>query len=177
MAKFLLFFIVLAAQSLAAQPPAQAAGADPAFARLGHALGTLRQEALELERDLLLLEARQRQAAGHYTFYVTLAADIPLTLENLRLDADGMTLIDHEYAPGEEAALRQGGAQRLHDGELPPGGHTLRATVVGRLADAPFRGSAALKLADGATARVLRLRIEQSEEGGNALRLVLEPWQ
>ncbi len=176
MAKFLWYCILLAAQLLA-YPAARAADDDPTFEHLGHALRGLQQEAIYLERDLILLEERTLvPAAGRATLYVTLDPELPLTLENVQFSIDGDAPRAHAYDDGERQALRQGGAQRLQRINLPPGRHHLRIIVRGRLAGTPFQGEAGTPFTTGNAPIALRLRIGRDENGAAPL-LTLGEWR
>ncbi len=175
MAKILWYCILLAA-TLLARPAAQAADDDPTFERLGHALRGLQQEAVYLERDLILLEEqRLHPPPGRFTLYVTLDPKLPLTLESVRFSVDDAPSHAHDYDEGERQALRKGGAQRLQRATLAPGRHRLRVVVAGRLADAPFQGEVSTDFATGKIPAALRLQIGRDESGAAPL-LTLGEW-
>ncbi|MFQ5487933.1 MAG: hypothetical protein ACE5ET_05760 [Gammaproteobacteria bacterium] len=176
MAKFLLYCILLAAQLLA-YPAAQAADDDPTFEHLGHALRGLQQEAVYLERDLILLEEQLlHPPAGRATLYVTVDPDLPLTLQSVQFRIDDDAPRSHGYDDSERQALRKGGAQRLQRINLPPGRHRLRIIVKGHLAEAPFQSEASAPFTTGDAPVALRLQIGR-DENGTAPLLTLGKWR
>ncbi|WP_341918147.1 hypothetical protein [Hydrocarboniphaga effusa] len=92
-----------------------------------------KREALELERDLRLLEtSRLYPAANRLEVFVATDIGAFFKLETLRVELDGKTIAEHRYSDAESAALTRGAAQQLHVGTTSPGAHQLLAVFTGR---------------------------------------------
>ncbi len=105
--------------TMAAQPES-----GPTQGDFSGALQTLKQQSLELERDLLSLE---QQITRPISIYLTLDTDSRYFIEKLVLKLDGQDLLTHEYRLEERQALNQGGAQLLYNAPLEAGKHRLIA--------------------------------------------------
>ena len=91
---------------------------------LDSSLQLLKQQALELERDLLILE---EQLDHPLVIYLSMDAAHKFKLESLHILLDGEPLQIHEYDSNTRDALRKGGAQLVYSGKLALGQHELIA--------------------------------------------------
>jgi len=96
---------------------AQAAGLD-------NGLQQLKQEALELERDVLILE---EQLENPLVIYFSMQAPRKFRLQSLHILIDGKPLKTLDYDSATRQALARGGAQRVYQGRLASGTHELIA--------------------------------------------------
>lgn len=96
---------------------AQAGGLDTS-------LQLLKQQALELERDVLILE---EQVEHPLVIYFSMQASSKFRLQSLHILLDGQPLIIHEYDSLTRDALHKGGAQLVYQGRLAAGEHELIA--------------------------------------------------
>lgn len=99
----------------AGQTGAVGAGLDPS-------LQLLKQQALELERDLLIL---QEQMENPLVIYFSMQASSRFKLQSLHILIDGQVVKTHEYDSNTLQGLKKGGAQRVYAGQLAPGPHEL----------------------------------------------------
>ena len=95
-----------------------------------HAAGTgldpslqlLKQQALELERDVLILE---EQMDHPLVIYLSMEAQRKFKLHSLHIVIDGQLVRTHVYDSNTREALEKGGAQQVYKGALAPGDHEL----------------------------------------------------
>ena len=87
-------------------------------------LQNLKIQALELERDVLILE---EQLSRPVSIYLSMDADSRFKLDTLDILLDGRSIRSIEYDSKSIAGLRKGGAQLVYRGELAEGNHELIA--------------------------------------------------
>ncbi|MEZ5571392.1 MAG: AraC family transcriptional regulator [Halioglobus sp.] len=93
----------------------------------------IKQQALELNRDLAILEEELLVPMdSRMTVYLSMDVGDFLTLESVRLSIDGTQVTHYLYTPHQLAALRQGGVQRLYMGNVTAGNHQVSAVFTGK---------------------------------------------
>jgi hypothetical protein len=91
---------------------------------LDSGLQLLKQQALELERDVLILEEQLEQPL---VIYFSMEMEKRFRLESLDILLDGKPLKSLEYSGATLKALRKGGAQQVYRGAIEVGEHELIA--------------------------------------------------
>ena len=105
------------------------------FVKLDAEIQDIKEEVLEINREILLLEELSLYPHGQQLIVlVSVAHDSPVSPESLSLQLDGHTVIQHRYTVSENAALHEGGVHRLYTGRLRDGEHLLGVSVSGRKA-------------------------------------------
>jgi hypothetical protein len=105
------------------------------FVKLDAEIQGIKEEVLEINREILLLEELSLYPHGQQLIVlVSVAHDSPVSPDSLSLELDGQTVIQHRYTVSESAALQQGGVHRLYTGRLRNGEHLLGVSVSGRKA-------------------------------------------
>ena len=94
---------------------------------------TLKQQVLELNRDLFLLEEELLFPSNtQVSVFVSLDVGEFFQLDSVELKLDGKQVADYLYTRRELDALVRGGVQRLHIGNLRTGEHELVAFFTGK---------------------------------------------
>ncbi len=120
MRRVLLTFILLlpTALSHAESPP------------LDEQIQSVKQQALHLSERLSRIEQQLLYPdSTQINLFVSLAPDVGVTLQAVRVDIDGERVATHVYDANENLALRKGGVQRLYTGNLIPGRHAVQWQV------------------------------------------------
>jgi len=105
------------------------------FVKLDAEIQGIKEEVLEINREILLLEELSLYPHGQQLIVlVSVAHDSPVSPDSLSLQLDGHTVIEHSYTVSESAALHEGGVHRLYTGRLRDGEHLLGVSVTGRKA-------------------------------------------
>ncbi|GIX21497.1 MAG: hypothetical protein KatS3mg121_0280 [Gammaproteobacteria bacterium] len=113
--------------------PAAAQDAVSELQGIDDQVQALKQEVLDIERELSLLEEKLLFPSGtQVAVFVSLADAEGFELDAVELAIDGAQAAAHLYAYREFDALRRGGVQRLHVANLPAGRHRLAVAVRGR---------------------------------------------
>lgn len=98
---------------------------------LSEQIRQLKNEALNLNRDLTLLEQELIYASPQTNIFVSVDVGTPIRLVDVNLTIDGNHVGYHFYTDQEFEALTKGGIQRLYAGNLTSGRHVLEATITG----------------------------------------------
>jgi len=132
---FLLVPMLTVALLLATEPvtAAEEQGGSAAFQSLDKRIQNTKQEVLELNRDLFVLEEELLFPASTQVA-VFLSVDVGefFQLDSVQLKLDGKVVTNYLYTERESAALLRGGVHRLHMGNLRAGKHELVAVFTGK---------------------------------------------
>ncbi|WP_020406669.1 hypothetical protein [Hahella ganghwensis] len=115
-----------------AQEPTEAGSVDELQKPLVDEVEDLKQEVINLNRDLFILEEDLLFPATTQ-FVVFLSVDVGqfLDLDAVELKIDGETVTSYLYTEKQIKALHRGGIQRLYTGNLRSGEHELTAFITG----------------------------------------------
>lgn len=105
------------------------------FVKLDSEIQAIKEEILEINRDILLIEELSQYPHGQQLIVlVSVADDSPVSPDIISLQLDGQTVSRHTYTGTEGAALQEGGVHRLYSGRLGDGEHRLAVSVTGKQA-------------------------------------------
>ncbi len=94
---------------------------------------SLKQQVLELNRDLFLLEEELLFPSNtQVSVFVSMDVGEFFQLDSVEVKIDGKQVADYLYTKREIDALIRGGVQRIHIGNLPTGEHELVALFIGK---------------------------------------------
>lgn len=105
-------------------------GADAA-APASRDLQVLKQNVLDLNRELTSLEQQLLYPSTQLAIFLSIDVGTPIRLVDINLALDNKNIGYHFYSDQEFQALAKGGIHRLHTGNVASGEHTLRATITG----------------------------------------------
>jgi len=162
---------VVTAQDAMLEPDAvmansQAADIDEAVAReefrsLDSGVQSLKEEVLDLNRDLFLLEEELLfPANSQVAFFISMDVGEYFELDSVNLKIDGKEVSNYLYTDREVKALLRGGVHRVHMGNLKVGDHELVAIFTGEgphIRD--YRRGATLSFNKGIGAKYVELKI------------------
>lgn len=113
---------------------AAAAQPDGSDARaLDTRIQTLKQEALDLNRDLFVLEEELLfPASTQLAVFVSMDVGALFDLDSVQVKLDDAVVANYLYTERELKALQRGGVQRLYLGNLKTGTHELVAVFTGK---------------------------------------------
>jgi hypothetical protein len=170
---FFIFFavlIILACQAAVAQDVASQDKALQIFRSLDDKVSMLKQQALDVNRDLILIEEESFiPASAQLVVFLSLTKktlpDYPTF--QVKLNLDGNTVSNHFYQADELRALYNGGMHRLYLGSLPVGKHTLVAHLEARSANGDselFQSRASIEFSKGWDRKFLEIAVELPEK-------------
>jgi hypothetical protein len=122
---------------------------------------SLKQEAMDLNRDLLVLEEELLfPASTQLAVFVSVDVGVLFDLDSVELKLDNSVVSSYLYTDRELKALQRGGVQRLYMGNLKTGKHELVAVFTGkgpRWRD--YRRGTTLKFDKGTDPKYIELQI------------------
>jgi hypothetical protein len=157
-------FALTAGLSMAADTP-KAPRRDPQ--NLDTKIQSLKQEAMELNRDLLVLEEELLfPASTQVAVFVSVDVGTLFDLDSVELKVDNSVVTSYLYTDRELRALHRGGVQRLYMGNLKTGKHELVAVFTGkgpRWRD--YRRGTTLTFDKGTDPKYIELQIRDDTRG------------
>ena len=134
-------------------------------ASLDGRIQSLKQEALELNRDLFVLEEELLfPASTQLAVFVSMDVGTLFDLDSVQIKLDDTVVANYLYTERELHALQRGGVQRLYLGNLKTGKHELVAVFSGkgpRWRD--YRRGATLNFDKATGPKYIELRIRDLE--------------
>ena len=158
-ARRLLALITLACASALAAAPSTGEGESPKA--LDHDVQGLKDEVLDLNRELFMLEEELLFPANtQVAVFVSMDVGDYFALDSVQLTLDGKAVSKYLYTEREVKALHRGGVQRLYLGNLKSGEHELVAIFTGAGPhERDYRRGATLKFEKGIGAKFVELSI------------------
>lgn len=161
------FVLALAVSGALAAMPLLAADkpGGTGFQNLDTQIQDVKQEALELNRDLFVLEEELLFPANTQVA-VFLSVDVGefFQLDSVQLKLDNKVVTNYLYTERENAALHRGGVQRLYLGNLRTGKHELIAVFTGKgTHDRDYRRGASLVFQKDTDPKFIELKIRDLE--------------
>jgi hypothetical protein len=145
---------------------AEGPGAAPApqDSALDERIQQAKKDAIELNRDLLILEEELLFPANtQVAVFVSMDVGKLFDLDSVQVKLDDQEVAAYLYTPAEVAALHRGAMQRLYLGNLRSGAHELVAFFTGKGPhDRDYRRGSTLKFDKGADPRYIELQIKDS---------------
>lgn len=135
----------------------------------------LRKQVIELNRDLFILEEDLLfPASTQFAVFLSVETGEFLALDAVKLKVDDEVVASHLYTARQVDALRRGGMQRLHMGNLKTGEHEVTVFVDGIGPEKrPYRKAATYQLDKGTDTATLEVRIrDRSSDYQPAVELV-----
>lgn len=134
------------------------------FRSLDQQTQDLKQEVLNLNRDLFLLEEELLfPSSTQVTVFLSMDVGAFFALDSVQLKIDDKVVTNYLYTEREVAALHRGGVQRLHMDNLKAGEHEIVAILVGKGPQGrDYRRGASLVFEKGLSPKFLELRIVDS---------------
>jgi len=144
--------------------PAQPSGgaALPPAGNLDGRIEDIKGEALQLNRDLMVLEEELLFPANtQVAVFVSLDVGSFFSLDSVQIKLDDKEVANYLYTPAEVQALHRGGVQRIYLGNLRAGPHELVAFFVGGGPhERDYRRGATLKFDKGTDPKYIELQIK-----------------
>lgn len=122
---------------------------------------TLKQQVLELNRDLFMLEEELLFPSNtQISVFVSMDVGEFFQLDSVQLKIDGKEVADYLYTQREIDALIRGGVQRIHIGNLRSGEHELVAFFTGKgRHDRDYKRGATITINKGLGPKYVELKI------------------
>lgn len=137
---------------------------EPAETTLNQQVQDLKQQVIELNRDLFILEEELLFPANtQIAVYVSMNVGQFFKLDSVKLTLDEKVVTHYLYTDKQIDALNRGGVQRLFLGNLKSGSHELVAVFTGKgPRGRDYRRGTTLLFEKGAEAKNIELKISDS---------------
>ena len=124
----------------------------------------LKQELLELNRDLFILEEELLYPANsQLALYLSMDVGEFFQLDSVKVQLDDKLIVSELYTDHQVDALFRGGVQRLYLGNLKTGEHTLTAFFIGiGPNEREYKRAAEIVIDKGTSGKVYELKIKDS---------------
>ncbi|PPE70286.1 AraC family transcriptional regulator [Caldimonas thermodepolymerans] len=138
--------------------------AAPAAGSLDDRIEALKQDVIQLNRDLLVLEEELLfPASTQVAVFVSMDVGKMFALDSVQVRIDDKVVANHLYTPAEVAALHRGGVQRVYLGNLKAGEHEIVAFFTGvGPHERDYRRGATVRFEKGDDPAYIELRIKDS---------------
>lgn len=135
------------------------------FRSLDSQVQDLKQEVMDLNRDLFILEEELLFPANtQVAVFVSVDVGFFFALDSVQIKIDNKEVANYLYTERESGALLRGGVHRLYLGNLKVGEHELVAFFTGKgTHNRDFRRGASLIFDKGVGAKYMELKIVDTE--------------
>ncbi len=141
MRRVVLVILLLFSPVVHAASPATTAEPPLPAAALSSQLQDVKTQVMQLNRDLFLLEEDLLfPASTQLGIFVSMDAGVLMPLDAVELRMDGDKIGGHLYTQQQTQAIQRGALQRVYEGNLKSGEHTLTVIFTGKgPQDQPYR--------------------------------------
>lgn len=163
---FLMLLLSLPAAAQDAAPAFAAAASDVSARTLDEEVQELKQLAVDLNRDLFLLEEELLfPASTQVAIFVSMDVGEFFALDSVEIKLDDSDVTSYLYTEREVEALHRGGVQRVYVGNLRNGEHELIAVFTGEgTYEREYRRGATLTFEKGIGPKFIELTISDEED-------------
>ena len=155
----------MCAGTVSAQDFGSIEGSSEDFRSLDSQVQDLKQEVMDLNRDLFILEEELLFPANtQVAVFVSVDVGFFFALDSVQIKIDNKEVANYLYTERESGALLRGGVHRLYLGNLKVGEHELVAFFTGKgTHNRDFRRGASLIFDKGVGAKYMELKIVDTE--------------
>ena len=164
------------AATVSAAQPDDSGNTRERFVKLDGEIQAIKEQILEINRDILLLEEMSLYPHGQQlVVLVSVASNSPVNPETIQLHLDGQSLGNHTYTGSETVALQEGGVHRLYTGRLSDGKHRLEISVTGKQAkDRAFSQQRSVTITKAPGRKYMELHLGPGKEAAEPVLTVRE---
>ena len=153
-----------AVAAIPAEPAPAAAPAAPEQGGLDDRIQALKNDVIQLNRDLLVLEEELLfPASTQVAVFLSMDVGKMFALDSVQVKLDDKVVTNYLYTPTEVAALHRGGVQRVYLGNLKAGEHEIVAFFTGvGPHERDYRRGTTIRFEKGNEPKYIELRIKDS---------------
>jgi hypothetical protein len=161
-----------------AVPPAAVPELPPTFRAMDSEVQDLKQDVLDLNRDLALLEEELLfPASTQVAVFLSMDVGTYFQIDSVQLRLDDKQVANYLYTEREVDGLNRGGIQRLYLGNVRFGPHELTAFFTGKGPNGrDYRRGATITFRKGEGAKFLELRISDRQRAQQP-EFVIKEWE
>lgn len=132
----------------------------------------IKKDVLSISSDLMQLEEKLLYPSNtQASFFLSLNPNAKIRLDSVKIKIDGKDATHHIYTFKELEALKKGGVQRIHTGNVRSGEHSIEVTVYGKTSgNADYQQTASHKFTKGVEPKLLEIALDGSSSAGQAIQ-------
>lgn len=132
----------------------------------------IKKDVLAISSELLQLEEKLLYPSNtQVSFFVSLAPGSKVQIDSLKITLDGKDAAHHIYTFKELEALRSGGIQRIHTGNIRSGEHAIEVTLIGKTAsNTAYKPVATYKFKKEVEPKLLEIIVGASDDASQAIQ-------
>lgn len=132
----------------------------------------IKKDVLGISSELLQLEEKLLYPSNtQVSLFVSVPQASKLQVDSVAIKVDGKDAARHIYTFKELEALRSGGIQRIHTGNIRTGEHALEVTVIGRTgSNAEYRQVASYKFTKTVEPKLVEIVLNGPESASQAIQ-------
>jgi hypothetical protein len=132
----------------------------------------IKKDVLSISADLLQLEEKLLYPSNtHLSFFVSLAPGSKFRLDAVKIKIDGKDAAHHIYTFKELEALKSGGVQRVHTGNVRTGEHLVEVSLIGKTAaNTDFQQAGTLKFKKAVEPKLIEIILGGPESANPTIR-------
>jgi len=132
----------------------------------------IKKDVLAISSELLQLEEKLLYPSNtQVSLFVSLAQGTKLQVDSVAIKVDGKDAARHIYTFKELEALRSGGIQRIHTGNIRTGEHALEVTLIGRTGgNTEYRQVASYKFKKTVEPKLVEIVLNGPESASQAIQ-------
>jgi hypothetical protein len=170
--------VTATAPAAATEPAAPAQPVPATFQAMDTQVQDLKQDVLDLNRDLALLEEELLFPANtQVAVFLSMDVGTYFQIDSVQLRLDDKQVTNYLYTEREVDGLNRGGIQRLYLGNVRFGQHELTAFFTGKgPQDRDYRRGASIKFKKGEGAKFLELRVSDRQRAQQP-EFIIKEWE
>lgn len=128
----------------------------------------IKKDVLAISSELLQLEEKLLYPSNtQVSVFFSLPASTKIRVDSVKVTLDGKEAAHHIYTFKELEALKRGGIQRIHTGNVQTGEHSIEVSILGKTAgDANYQQSANYKFKKSVEPKLIEIQFD----GGTAIQ-------
>lgn len=132
----------------------------------------IKKDVLAISTELLQLEEKLLYPSNtQVSVFVSLAPGSKLQIDSMAIKLNGAAVAHHIYTYKELEALRSGGIQRIHTGNVRSGEHAIEVALIGKTgAETTFKPVATYKFKKQVEPKLLEIVVGASLDPGQAIQ-------
>lgn len=132
----------------------------------------IKKDVLAISSELLQLEEKLLYPSNtQVSFFVSLAAGSKVQIDSIKIKVDGNDAAHHIYTFKELEALRNGGIQRIHTGNIRTGEHAIEVSLIGKTgSNTEFKPVATYKFKKQVEPKLVEIIVGASDSASQAIQ-------
>jgi hypothetical protein len=149
------------------------AGDNPKMRSLDEQVQEVKSDVLSIAAELSNLEEKLLYPSDtQLAVFISIRDGGSLQLDSAEIKIDGERVAAHIYSFNELAALKKGGVQRIHTGNVPTGDHQLEVVIAGKVGSgSEISRTRSFNFSKGVEPKLIEVSLSGRETGDGLISL------